>query len=315
VLLSVVVPCYNEEESVLETHRRLARALATIPNATWEIVYVDDGSVDATMEQLRHIQSADPGVRVVRLSRNFGHQIAVTAGLEHAAGDAVVIIDADLQDPPEIIPDLVAQWREGYEVVYGQRVRRLGEGRFKILSAKLFYRLLNRLSEIPIPQDVGDFRLIDRKVVNALQQMPEQARFLRGMVTWAGFRHAAVRYDRDPRMAGRTKYPFWKMLGFAMDAISSFSGKPLRLAMWMGFAASGIALLGVGYALIVRLFTPHWVPGWAAIFVAVLFIGGVQLISIGIIGEYVGRIYNEVKRRPLFLVAERHGFSTGFKTE
>jgi glycosyltransferase involved in cell wall biosynthesis len=311
LLLSVVVPCYNEEASVVETHRQLARVLTGLPEMSWEVIYVDDGSVDGTLNHLLDLQASDSRVRVVRLSRNFGHQIAVTAGLEHAAGDAVVIIDADLQDPPEVIVEMLNRWREGYEVVYGRRVRRPGESRFKIVSAKVFYRLLNRLSEIPMPLDVGDFRLIDRKVVQALQQMPEQARFLRGMVTWAGFRQVAVTYDRSPRVAGTTKYPLWRMLAFAADAVSSFSSKPLRLAMWMGFAASGLALFGIGYALIVRLFTPHWVPGWAAIFIAVLFLGGVQLISLGIIGEYVGRVYNEVKRRPLFLVAERHGFPTG----
>lgn len=310
-LLSIVVPCYNEEESIRDTHRRLADALAVLPDVTWEIVYVDDGSADGTAGQLRTIQSSDTRIRVVRLSRNFGHQIAVTAGLEHAAGDAVVIIDADLQDPPEVIEQMLARWREGYDVVYGRRLNRSGETRFKVASAKYFYRLLDRLSEIEVPLDVGDFRLIDRKVVRALHEMPEQARFLRGMVAWAGFRQVAVDYDRAPRVAGTTKYSFWKMVSLAVGALSSFSIKPLRLAVWMGFVASGIALTGVVYALVVRLFTANWVPGWAALFIAVLFVGGVQLISLGIIGEYVGRIYNEVKRRPLFLVAERHGFPAG----
>ena len=310
-LLSIVVPCYNEEESIRDTHQRLADALAALPDVTWEIVYVDDGSADGTAAQLRTIQSSSPRVRVVRLSRNFGHQIAVTAGLEHAAGDAVVIIDADLQDPPEVIEQMLARWREGYDVVYGRRVNRSGETRFKVASAKYFYRLLDRLSEIEVPLDVGDFRLIDRKVVRALHEMPEQARFLRGMVAWAGFRQVAVDYDRAPRVAGTTKYSFWKMVSLAVGALSSFSIKPLRLAVWMGFVASGIALAGVVYALAVRLFTDNWVPGWAGLFIAVLFVGGVQLISLGIIGEYVGRIYNEVKRRPLFLVAERHGFPMG----
>jgi polyisoprenyl-phosphate glycosyltransferase len=310
-LLSVVVPCYNEEESIADTHRRLAQALATLANVTWEIVYVDDGSTDGTPADLRTIQASDRRVRMIRLSRNFGHQIAVTAGLEHAAGDAVVIIDADLQDPPEVIDQMLARWREGYDVVYGRRVQRTGETRFKVVSAKYFYRLLDRLSEIEVPLDVGDFRLIDRKVVRALHRMPEQARFLRGMVAWAGFRQVAVDYDRAPRAAGTTKYSFWKMVSLAVGALSSFSIKPLRLAIWMGFVASGIALAGVVYALVVRLFTDNWVPGWAALFIAVLFVGGVQLISLGIVGEYVGRIYNEVKRRPLFLVAERQGFPAG----
>jgi polyisoprenyl-phosphate glycosyltransferase len=308
VLLSVVVPCYNEEESVLQTHGRLTHVLKKLPELAWEIIYVDDGSDDGTLAHLRNIQVGDSGVRVLRLSRNFGHQLAVSAGLEHAAGEAVVIIDADLQDPPEVIADMLARWREGYEVVYGRRMHRAGESRFKIVSAKLFYRILDHLSEIHMPLDAGDFRLIDRKVVEALRHMPEQARYLRGMVTWTGYRQTAVLYDRAPRVAGTTKYPFWKMLRFAIGAVSSFSTKPLRLAMWMGFVASAIALLGVGYAFVVRLFTRSWVPGWAAIFIAVLFVGGVQLISLGIVGEYVGRIYNEVKGRPHFLVAERLGF-------
>jgi glycosyltransferase involved in cell wall biosynthesis len=308
LLLSVVVPCYNEEESVALTHQRLSDVLSQLAPLEWEVIYVDDGSGDGTPDRLRSIQAGDSRVRSVRLSRNFGHQIAVTAGLEHARGDAAVIIDADLQDPPELIAEMVARWREGYQVVYGRRVHRTGERAFKIVTAKLFYRLLDRLSEVPIPLDVGDFRLIDRTVIDALHQMPEQARFLRGMVTWAGFRQVAVPYDRAPRVAGTTKYPFWKMLALAVGAVSSFSIKPLRLAVWMGFTASGMALLGIGYALVVRLFTRNWVPGWAAIFIAVLFVGGVQLISLGIIGEYVGRIYNEVKRRPLYLVSERHGF-------
>ena len=315
MMLSVVVPCFNEEESIAATHQRLAAALSKLPMLDWEIIYVDDGSTDGTRELLRSIQSEEQRVRVLRLSRNFGHQSAVTAGLEHSAGDAVVIMDADLQDPPEVIGAMLARWREGYEVVYGRRAHRSGESRFKVLSARLFYRLLNRLSEVPMPLDVGDFRLIDHKVIDVLRQMPEQARFLRGMVTWAGFRQIAVTYDRAPRVAGSTKYPLWKMLNFAVDAVSSFSTRPLRLAMWLGFAASGVALLGVAYALFVRLFTDNWVPGWAAIFIAVLFVGGVQLISLGIIGEYVGRVYNEVKHRPLYVVAERLGFSPSIKGE
>src|SRR4051794_9320611 len=308
MLISVVVPCFNEEQILVETHRQLVATLTTLNGLDYEIIYVDDGSSDMTPGLLRSIQDEDRHARVIRLSRNFGHQLAVSAGLEHAAGDAVVIIDADLQDPPEVIADMLARWREGYEVVYGTRVHRAGESRFKIVSAKVFYRVLDRLSEIDMPLDAGDFRLIDRKVVEALRHMPEHARYLRGMVTWTGYRQTAVLYDRAPRVAGTTKYPFWKMLRFAIGAVSSFSTKPLRLAMWMGFVASAIALLGVGYALVVRLFTRSWVPGWAAIFIAVLFVGGVQLISLGIVGEYVGRIYNEVKGRPHFLVAERLGF-------
>ncbi len=308
MLLSVVVPCYNEQEVLPETHRRLVEVLTAIPGVTFELLYVDDGSADGTPTRLAQLQADDPRVRTVRLSRNFGHQIAVTAGLEHASGDAVVLIDADLQDPPEVIPEMFARWREGFEVVYGVRTRRAGETQFKLFTAKAFYRLINWLSEVPIPLDTGDFRLMDRKVVEALKAMPERARFVRGMVSWTGFRQCALPYSRAARFAGETKYPFWKMVRFAVAAISSFSVAPLKLAMWTGFATSGLALVGVVYAMLVRLFTNDWVPGWAGLFVAVLFLGGVQLISLGILGEYIGRIYDEVKRRPLFLVAERRGF-------
>ncbi|MEP6956997.1 MAG: glycosyltransferase, partial [Chthoniobacterales bacterium] len=227
-----------------------------------------------------------------------------------ARGDAVAIIDADLQDPPELIEQMYARWREGYHVAYGQRIERSGETPFKLWSAKVFYRILNRLSRVPIPSDTGDFRLMDRSVVAALLQMPERDRFLRGMVSWVGFGQIAVPYRREARFAGETKYPLWKMLRFAADAVVSFSFAPLRLAVWTGFIALGVALLGIFYALLLRFFfdPSHWVRGWASLFVAVLFMGGVQLISLGIIGEYVGRIYGEVKQRPLYFVRERFGF-------
>lgn len=308
--LSVVVPCYNEEAVIGETHARLTSELARLEGAEFEIVYVDDGSRDRTPEVLRGLSERDARVRVVRLSRNFGHQVAVTAGLEHAHGRAVVIIDADLQDPPEVIREMVAAWRSGAHVAYGERVERAGETKFKLWTAKVFYRLMNRMSKVQIPLDTGDFRLMDRRVVDALLRMPEQDRFVRGMVAWVGFRQVAVRYSRAPRFAGTTKYPLMKMLRFAMDGVVSFSFTPLRLAMWTGFAAIGVAFAGIIYALLLRfLFDPsHWVRGWASLFVAVLFMGGVQLVSLGIIGEYVGRIYGEVKRRPLYFVRERLGF-------
>ena len=311
MLISVVVPCYNEEEVVGESHRRLAAALERLPGFTFEIVYVDDGSRDRTADALRAVQAADPRARVVRLSRNFGHQIAVTAGIEHAAGAAVVLIDADLQDPPEVIAEMVRLWRAGCEVVYGVRHDREGETRFKLWTAKLFYRLLNRLSKVKIPLDAGDFRLLDRRVVEVLRQMPERDRFVRGMVSWIGFRQAAVLYRREPRRAGRSKYPLLRMLAFAADGVISFSFAPLRLAIWTGFASILIAVAGIAWALIVRLYTDDWVKGWASLFTAVLFLGGVQLITLGIVGEYIGRIYAEVKRRPLYVVAERRGFPAG----
>lgn len=308
MLLSVVVPCYNEQEVIRSTHARLSAVLQAGEGDGYEIIYVNDGSRDDTARALRTIQEGDSHVRVIHFARNFGHQIAVTAGIEHAAGDAVVLIDADLQDPPETIHDLVARWREGYEVVYGVRTGRVGESSFKLLTAKVFYRLIARMSETPIALDTGDFRLMDRKVVDALLQMPERHRFIRGMVGWVGFRQTGVGYARAPRAAGESKYPLSKMLRFALDGITSFSTMPLRIAIWLGFTCAAFAVLGIVAALFVRLFTNDWVTGWAGLFIAVLFMGGVQLLGLGIIGEYVGRIYQEAKRRPLYLVADRLGF-------
>src|SRR5260370_6073917 len=264
--LSVIVPCFNEEAVIRETHKRLSTVLRQLPGLGVEILYVDDGSTDGTVPILEQLQSADQGVRVIRLSRNFGHQTAVTAGLEHASGDCVVIIDADLQDPPEVIAEMVARWRDGYEVVYGVRENRDGETRFKLWTAKAFYRLMNRLSKVKIPLDVGDFRLIDRKVVDALLAMPERDRFLRGMVRWVGFKQIAVFYQRDPRLSGTSKYPILKMVEFAAYGILSFSFAPLRLATWTGFVAIGLALAGVVYAVLLRLFTTDWVRGWSSLF-------------------------------------------------
>jgi glycosyltransferase involved in cell wall biosynthesis len=308
MLISVVVPCYNEEKVIVETNGQLVATLAALEGYDFEIIYVDDGSSDATAHMLRTIQNLNNRVRLVRLSRNFGHQLAVSAGLKHAAGDAVVIIDADLQDPPEVIPEMVARWRDGYHVVYGMRSERSGETAFKLWTAKLFYRLINRLSKIQLPLDVGDFRLLDRRVVDVLLSMPERDRFLRGMVSWIGFRQVAVMYARAQRRAGESKYSLFKMLQFAADGVISFSLTPLRLALWVGFLSIGLAFGGILYALIIRLYTNDWVRGWTSIFTAVLFIGGAQLVTLGIIGEYIGRIYAEVKRRPLYVVEERLGF-------
>jgi polyisoprenyl-phosphate glycosyltransferase len=313
LLVSVVVPCYNEEAVIEHTHRELRDHLQKLP-CDWEILYVDDGSKDATLSILTRIQSHDPNVRVVGLSRNFGHQYAVTAGIDLAAGDAVVLIDADLQDPPEVIHTMFALWQQGFHVVYGQREQRAGESTFKRLTAATFYRLLNKTSEIPIPLDTGDFRLMDRKVVDVLKQMPEEDRFLRGMVSWVGFNQCPVRYARAQRFAGETHYPFRKMVKFALDGMLSFSAKPLRLATSLGFATSLLAFLGICYALFVRLFTQQWVSGWAFLMIAVLLMGGVQLICIGIMGEYVGRVYGEGKRRPLYLVQHALGFPQAKRT-
>jgi dolichol-phosphate mannosyltransferase len=310
VLISIVLPCYNEAKLLPETQRRLEALAQKLAKERFEFIYIDDGSRDETATVLHDMSLADDRVKGLRLSRNFGHQVATTAGLEHASGDAVVIMDADLQDPPEVIVQMYARWLEGYHVAYGQREERAGETRFKLWSAKMFYRLVNRMSPVAIPNDTGDFRLMDRSVVEAILRMPERDRFLRGMVSWVGFRQVAVPYRREPRLAGESKYPLVKMVRFATDAVLSFSFTPLRLAIWCGFLGLGLALCGILYALALRFFfdPSHWVPGWASIFVAVLFMGGVQLISLGIIGEYVGRIYGEVKQRPLYFIRERFGF-------
>jgi glycosyltransferase involved in cell wall biosynthesis len=307
-IVSVVVPCYNEEPVIEETHRRLTDTLSSL-GCSYEIVYVDDGSRDGTLLKLRTIQGQDGTVRVLSFSRNFGHQMAVSAGIDHAEGDAVVLIDADLQDPPELIRSMLEKWREGYDVVYGQRHAREGETYFKVATARLFYRFINRLSDVAIPLDTGDFRLMSRQVVEVLKRMPEKDRFIRGMVSWVGFRQCALPYERARRYAGVSKYPLRKMVAFATDGILSFSIKPLRLATTIGFLTSGLAIVGILYALILRLWTSNWVSGWTLLIISVLFLGGVQLICLGIIGEYVGRIYSESKRRPLYLIGEALGFA------
>lgn len=304
-LISVVVPCYNEEESIAETHRRLGSLAADRPGERFEFVFVNDGSRDQTLKLLRGIAASDDRVRVVSFARNFGHQLAVTAGVDHARGDAVVLIDADLQDPPEVIEDMIDRWKEGYEVVYGVRTDRPGESRFKRVTAHVFYRLLNWLSDTPIPLDTGDFRLMDRAVADVLRNMPERDRFIRGMVSWIGFRQLALPYRRAERFAGSTKYPLRKMLRFASDGMISFSVKPLKLAMMTGLGCAAIACLGILWVLGARLLTSAWVvPGWSATIIAILFLGGMQLLCTGILGEYIGRIYMQVKDRPLYVVGE-----------
>lgn len=307
-LLSIVIPCYNEEEVLGETLKRLKALRAMITELDVEFIFVNDGSRDRTCELLIAAQAADPEIRIVDFARNFGHQIAVTAGIDAASGDAVVLIDADLQDPPEVVVEMIALWRSGYHVVYGTRTDRPGESAFKLVTARAFYRLLNRLSDVPIPLDTGDFRLMDRKVVDVLKAMPERDRFVRGLVSWVGFRQVALPYRRAERFAGESKYPLRKMIRFATDGILSFSTKPLQLAIGMGTLTSVVALIGIMRTLAVRLLTDNWVPGWADIMVTVLFLGGVQLLCIGILGEYIGRIYSEVKHRPLYVVQDKIGF-------
>ncbi len=305
-LLSVIVPCYNEQDVMRTTHQRLVAALEPL-DMRLEIVYVNDGSTDCTEEILRQLQSEDDRVRVLLFARNFGHQLAVTAGIDHAHGDAVVLIDADLQDPPEVIPQMIGQWLAGHEVVYGQRTQRAGETTFKLMTSRMFYRVLNRLSDTPIPIDVGDFRLMDRKVVDALKQMPERDRFIRGMVSWIGFRQIALPYRRDPRAAGETKYPIPVMLRLAADGILSFSLKPLRLALVAGFGAIAIAALMAIYIAAAFVWRTDAALGLPAVLATVLFLGGAQLVTTGIVGEYVGRIYRENKQRPLYIIREELG--------
>jgi len=303
LLISVIVPCFNEEEGITMCHERLTAVLSGITDA-YEIVYVDDGSKDRTAAMLREFHRVDPRAVVLRLSRNFGHQPAVSAGLDAVRGQAVVIIDADLQDPPELIPAMLDLWRQGYQVVYGVRDSREGESGFKLWSAKMFYRIINSLSDVEIPLDTGDFRLIDQSVVEAFRRMPERHRLLRGMSSWIGFSQTGLRYERSARFAGKTKYPLGKMLGLALDGIVSFSTIPLRLVTILGFAAAMLAFLGIVYTLVVRLLTHSWVQGWAMSFIGMLFMSGAQMLCLGILGEYIGRIYTESKQRPLYLLRE-----------
>ena len=302
-LVSVVVPLYNEEGNVTELLRRIdgvMRALDSID--AYEIVAVNDGSSDATLDLLRALRAQYPQLVVVSLSRNFGHQIAATAGIDQARGDAVILMDGDLQDPPELIGDFIAKWHEGYDVVYATRRRRKGESAFKLLTASAFYRVTKQLTKVSIPVDTGDFRLMSRRVVDALGKTRERHRFLRGLVSWVGFRQVGIVYDRDSRHAGKTKYPISKMLRFAIDGITSFSEAPLRFATYFGFTVS---LFAFAYAAIVLAFKLLDLnnPGYTSMMVAILFLGGVQLIGIGILGEYVGRIYDEIKARPLYLIS------------
>jgi glycosyltransferase involved in cell wall biosynthesis len=304
--LSVVVPLFNEEGNVAELVRRIHGILETLPGEpTFEMCFVNDGSRDGTLVQLQRAAEGYPGVVLVNLSRNFGHQIAATAGLDVARGAAVVLMDGDLQDPPELIVDFVNKWREGYDVVYATRRTRRGESVFKLLTAKLFYRIIKALTSVSIPVDTGDFRLMSRRVVDALGQTRERHRFLRGLVSWVGYRQVGIPYDRAERHSGETKYPFSKMLKFAIDGITSFSQIPLRVSTYLGFATSSFAFL---YAVVVLAlkFAHLNYPGYTSTMLAILFIGGIQLVGIGILGEYVGRIYDEIKARPLYLIADVH---------
>ncbi len=299
--LSIVVPAYNEAEVLPEFHRRLKTVLATLA-CRWEIIYVNDGSTDQTREVLQQLR--DPSVAIIDLSRNFGKEIALTAGLDHASGDAVVVIDADLQDPPEVIPELVDTWQAGYDVVYAQRTARDGETFLKKLSAKGFYRVIQSVSRVKIPADTGDFRLLSRRAVDALSRLREQHRFMKGLFAWIGYPQAAVYYHRKPRFAGHSKWDYWRLWNFALEGITSFSITPLKIATYFGMLTS---LGAFCYALLIIYSTLVYgasVEGYPSLMVAILFLGGVQLMALGVIGEYLGRMFNETKRRPLYFVQE-----------
>jgi len=306
--LSVIVPVYNEELVIDRMYKRLTEVLSG-RDFRYEIILVNDGSRDRTIDLAREICEKDPNVKLISFSRNFGHQIAVTAGMDRAKGNMIALIDADLQDPPEVLLEMVEKWKEGYQVVYGTRARRKGESFIKLITASLFYRILRRLTSVDIPLDTGDFRLMDAKVVASLRKMQERNRFVRGMVSWVGFKQGKVEYVREPRFAGETKYPFRKMMKFALDGIFSFSHIPLKLASSLGFFCAILSFALIGYALYSKYFLPdRTIPGWTSVFIAIVFIGGIQLISIGILGEYIGRIYEEAKDRPLYIVDEDINF-------
>jgi dolichol-phosphate mannosyltransferase len=302
-VFSIVVPIYNEEEVLPELYRRLTGAMDA-QGETYELVFVNDGSRDRSLELLRALADGDSRLKVIDFARNFGHQAAITAGMELATGDAVVVIDADLQDPPEVIARLAEKWRAGYEVVYAVREKRQGDSLFKRSTAAAFYRLLRRVTSVDIPLDTGDFRLMDRRAIEAFKGLRERHRFVRGLVSWIGFRQTGVSFVRDERHAGVTKYPLRKMLKFAFDGLTSFSFAPLQLATYSGFVTAFTAFLGILWVVWVKLFTTEALPGWASQIVCTLLLGGIQLISLGIIGEYIGRIYDEVKGRPLYITRE-----------
>jgi polyisoprenyl-phosphate glycosyltransferase len=307
ILYSLVIPVYNEAEVLPALYDRLTRVMEGLVEP-YEIIFVNDGSQDDSTLLLRDFQARDERVKFLSFSRNFGHQIAITAGLDYSSGQAAVVMDADLQDPPEVVPQLIEQWRKGYDIVFAVRAKRQGEGFFKRATAALFYRLFRRMAATEIPLDAGDFRLMSRRAVEALQSIRERNRFIRGLAGWIGFRQTTVTFVRDVRQAGETKYPLKKMLRFALNGLLSFSLMPLQLASYLGFLISSIGFFYIVYAIGLKLFTNRVVWGWTSVMVAVLFLGGVQLVSLGIIGEYIGRIYEEVKQRPLYVVDEAKGF-------
>lgn len=305
-LLSIIIPVYNEDKNIGPLFQQL---LPMASKYRYELIIIDDGSSDDTVAKVKQEIKQNPAIKLISFTRNFGHQMAQTAGYRHALGDCVITMDADLQDGPELIDSLVKKWQAGYQIVYAQREQRR-DSWFKRISAYLFYRGINFLSETPIPKDIGDFRLIDRKVVDFLNRLPERSRFLRGLVAWSGFTSTQVGFKRQRRWAGQTHYPFSRMINFAVDGMIAFSSKPLKLASYAGFLTSSLGVLGIVYALYRRFFLPHeyWVTGWTALFVAIMFFGGIQLITIGIIGEYIAKIYQEIQNRPQYVVKEKINF-------
>jgi dolichol-phosphate mannosyltransferase len=311
IQLCVVSPVYCEQDGIKSFYERLVAVLEPLEGVAFQLLLVEDGSTDGTLDVLRRIAAQDERVRVLALSRNFGHQLAITCGMDAARGDVVIVMDSDLQDPPEMIPKMLEQWRAGSKVVYGVRFSRQGETRLKLATARAFYRLMNRLSDVPMPLDAGDFRLLDRQVVDVLSQLREDNRYIRGLVSWVGFPQSAVVYERDARYAGETKYSLAKMVRLAADGITSFSERPLRLAFSVGAIIMVVASLLAAYIVFAKLADPaSSIPGFASLMCVVLFLGGFQLLFLGLLGEYVGRIYRESKRRPLYVVADSFGGAT-----
>lgn len=307
IFASVVIPIYNEETTLTELYRRLTIVMEQI-GRPYELVFVNDGSVDDSLARLRDLNRLDPRVKFLSLSRNFGHQVAISAGMDFAGGQAVILMDGDLQDPPEAIPLMVKKWQEGFDVVYMIREERQGVGRFKTLTYRIFYRIMRKLTYLDIPLDAGDFRLMSRRVANTIRSMPERTRFVRGLTSWVGFKQVGLTYPRPARFAGETKYSWRKLVRLALDGITSFSFAPLQWATYLGFAVSGVCLFYAIYAVYAKLATDSPPHGWASLMVAILFLGGAQLITLGVIGEYLGRIFDEVKQRPTYVVDHLCGF-------
>lgn len=307
--ISVVVPIYFEEENIFPLYERLIGVVSEEMNLDYEIIFVNDGSKDDSVQNIKQLIEQDQNIRLLNFSRNFGHQVAVTAGLEHTEGEVVVIIDADLQDPPELIRDMYEKYKEGYDVVYAKRKSRAGESFFKKKTAKLFYRVLDFMSDVDIPLDTGDYRLMSRRVVEQLNNMPEKNRFIRGLVTWVGYQQTYVEYNRDERHAGETGYSLSKMIKFSLDGITSFSTFPLKIATIFGVGISGISFIYILRIIYLKLFTEKTIQGWSSIMVSNLFLGGIILLTLGILGEYIGRIYTELKSRPQYIIKDKYGFS------